>query len=234
MGVWLGPVVDTVLTGQVTLVFSPALLEAAAAGRADPIVTGDKAMQKLGSFRGIPIVSAAQFVAQLQQQGHTEPPGLAGLSRALSSLRILVHDRAGCWLTCAIADGARVISDFRVIPSQRDLFGMVASMPTPWRTLTEIAGAGAQADRRTVRTVSNGRRHQGHRAGLRSTSLHRLEAAAIFYPNFYPKRQCSRAEMVHLLVTATNWSGRAECVTTLPSWSCGFDSRRPLRVLGAQ
>jgi hypothetical protein len=161
VGVWLGPVVDTVLTGQVTLVFSPALLEAAAAGRADPIVTGDKAMQKLGSFRGIPIVSAAQFVAQLQQQGHTEPPGLAGLSRALSSLRILVHDRAGCWLTCAIADGARVISDFRVIPSQRDLFGMVASMPTPWRTLTEIAGAGAQADRRTVRTVSNGRRHQG-------------------------------------------------------------------------
>jgi hypothetical protein len=35
-------VVDTVLTGQVTLVFSPALLEAAAAGRADLIVTGDK------------------------------------------------------------------------------------------------------------------------------------------------------------------------------------------------
>ena len=129
---WGGPpgqVVDTVLSGQVTLVISPALLgelarvlaypklaaifddpaaliatvseaadtvdpaervtvladepdnrvlEAAAAGRADLIVTGDKAMQELGSFRGIPIVPAAQFVAQLQQQGHTELPGPRG------------------------------------------------------------------------------------------------------------------------------------------------------------
>jgi predicted nucleic acid-binding protein len=74
----------------VTLVISPALLgelarvladepdnrvlEAAAAGRADLIVTGDKAMQELGSFRGIPIVSAAQFVTRLQQ-GLTGPPG---------------------------------------------------------------------------------------------------------------------------------------------------------------
>jgi uncharacterized protein len=124
---WGGPpgqVVDTVLSGQVTLVISPALLgelarvlaypklaavfadpavlvaavaeaadtvdpaehvtvladepdnrvlEAAAAGR-DLIVTGDKAMQDLGSFRGIPIVSAAQFVTRLQQQGLTGPP----------------------------------------------------------------------------------------------------------------------------------------------------------------
>jgi predicted nucleic acid-binding protein len=54
------------------------VLEAAAAGRADLIVTGDKAMQELGSFQGIPIVSAAQFVAQLQQQGHTESPGSSG------------------------------------------------------------------------------------------------------------------------------------------------------------
>jgi uncharacterized protein len=129
---WGGPpghVVDMVLSGQVALVISPALLgelarvlaypklaaifddpaaliavvsevadtvdpaervavladepdnrvlEAAAAGRANLIVTGDKAMQELGSFQGIPIVSAAQFVAQLQQQGHTEPPGMSG------------------------------------------------------------------------------------------------------------------------------------------------------------
>jgi predicted nucleic acid-binding protein len=54
------------------------VLEAGAAGRADLIVTGDKAMQELGSFQGIPIVSAAQFVAQLQQQGHTESPGSSG------------------------------------------------------------------------------------------------------------------------------------------------------------
>jgi predicted nucleic acid-binding protein len=54
------------------------VLEAAAAGRVDLIVTGDKAVQELGSFRGIPIVSPAQFVARLQQQGHTGPPGPGG------------------------------------------------------------------------------------------------------------------------------------------------------------
>jgi uncharacterized protein len=53
------------------------VLEAAAAGRADVIVTGDKAMQELGSFRGIPIVWAAQFVTRLQQQGLPGPPGPA-------------------------------------------------------------------------------------------------------------------------------------------------------------
>ena len=51
------------------------VLEAAAAGRADLIVTGDKAMQELGSFLGIPIVSAAQFVTRPQQQDLTGPPG---------------------------------------------------------------------------------------------------------------------------------------------------------------
>jgi uncharacterized protein len=129
---WGGPpgqVVDSVLSGQVTLVISPVLLgelarvlaypkltaifgdptalvaavaqaadtvdpaehvtvladepdnrvlEAAAAGRADLIVAGDKAMQELGSFRGIPIVSAAQFVAHLEHQGHTGPSGPGG------------------------------------------------------------------------------------------------------------------------------------------------------------
>ena len=54
------------------------VLEAAAAGRADLIVTGDKAMQDLGSFGGIPIVSATQFAAHLQHQGHTGPPGPDG------------------------------------------------------------------------------------------------------------------------------------------------------------
>jgi len=26
---------------------------------------------------------------------------------------------------------------------------------------------------------------------------------------------------------AANWDGRPECTTSLPSWSCGFDSGRP-------
>jgi predicted nucleic acid-binding protein len=61
-----------VLSGQATLVTSPALLaelarvlEAAAAGQADLIVTGDKAIRALGSFRGIPIVSASECMARL-------------------------------------------------------------------------------------------------------------------------------------------------------------------------
>src|ERR1700683_3904141 len=41
----------------------------------------------------------------------------AGLSEALASGRLLVHDRGRVLadLACAIADGAEVISDFRVI-----------------------------------------------------------------------------------------------------------------------
>lgn len=67
-----------------------------------------------------------------------------GLSKALASDRVLVHDRGRVLadLACAIADGAEVISDFRVIGDQQELFGLVASVPTAWRTLAEIAGGG--------------------------------------------------------------------------------------------
>src|SRR5256885_1472677 len=70
-----------------------------------------------------------------------------GLSRALATPRFLVHDRGRVTadLACAIADGARVISDFRVMSDQRELFGLVASVPTAWRTLKEIARGGAPA-----------------------------------------------------------------------------------------
>ena len=65
----------------------------------------------------------------------------AGLSKALASRRLLVHDRGRVLadLACAIADGAEVISDFRVMGDQEELFGLVASVPTVWRTLDEIA-----------------------------------------------------------------------------------------------
>ena len=70
-----------------------------------------------------------------------------GLSKALASRRLLVHDRGRVLadLACAIADGGEVISDFRVIGDQADLFGLVASVPTAWRTLAEIAGSGSRA-----------------------------------------------------------------------------------------
>jgi len=35
--------------------------------------------------------------------------------------------------------------------------------------------------------------------------------------------------MLYLLVTVINWSGRPGYGSSLPSWSCRFDSRRPLR-----
>jgi hypothetical protein len=84
-----------------------------------------------------------------------------GLSRALATPRFLVHDRGRVTadLACAIADGARVISDFRVMSDQGELFGLVASVPTVWRTLKEIAGWGMRADRRITAAVNGARRH---------------------------------------------------------------------------
>ena len=71
----------------------------------------------------------------------------AGLSKALATDRVLVHDRGRILsdLACAIADGAEVISDFRVIGDQRELFGRVASVPTCWRALYESASGGGWA-----------------------------------------------------------------------------------------
>ena len=79
----------------------------------------------------------------------TDKTGLTGsLSRALASPRLLIHDRGRVTadLACAIADGSEVISDFRVMTDQKELFGLVASVPTTWRTLDEIAAGGPRAD----------------------------------------------------------------------------------------
>jgi hypothetical protein len=85
----------------------------------------------------------------------------SGLSRGLASPRILVHDRGRLLadLACSIADGARVLSDFRVMGDQRELFGLVASVPTAWRTLQEIARGGRGAETRVTAAVSTARRH---------------------------------------------------------------------------
>jgi DDE family transposase len=88
--------------------------------------------------------------------------GLAGgLSAALATPRLLVHDRGPVLadLACAVADGARVISDFRVMDDQRELFGLMASVPTAWRTLKEIAGGGTRAEERVTAAVNTARRH---------------------------------------------------------------------------
>jgi Transposase DDE domain group 1 len=83
-----------------------------------------------------------------------------GLSGALASDRLLVHDRGRVLadLACAIADGAEVISDFRVMGDQEGLFGLVASVPTAWRTLDEIARGGERVLGRITAAVSASRR----------------------------------------------------------------------------
>ena len=84
----------------------------------------------------------------------------AGLSRALASDRLLVHDRGRVLadLACAIADGAEVISDFRVMGDQQELFGLVASVPTCWRALNEIASGGGRPLARVTAAVNAARR----------------------------------------------------------------------------
>jgi hypothetical protein len=83
-----------------------------------------------------------------------------GLSKALASRRLLVHDRGRVFadLAVAIADGAEAVSDFRVLTDQRDLFGVVASVPTAWRALEEIAAGGPAALARIYAAVGRARR----------------------------------------------------------------------------
>ena len=123
-------------------------------------------MHIIGSLRGLEVsgggqgvVSHAGLVLLRHLADKTSLTG--GLSRALATPRFLVHDRGRVTadLACAIADGARVISDFRVMSDQRELFGLVASVPTAWRTLKEIAGWGMRADRRITAAVNGARRH---------------------------------------------------------------------------
>ena len=83
-----------------------------------------------------------------------------GLSRAVASPRLLIHDRGRVTadLACAIADGAEVISDFRVMGDQKELFGPVASVPTTWRALSEIAAGGSGSLGRITAAVNAARR----------------------------------------------------------------------------
>jgi Transposase DDE domain group 1 len=83
-----------------------------------------------------------------------------GLSKALASQRLLVHDRGRVLadLTCAIADGGEAVSDSRVIGDQGELFGPAASAPTCWRTLSEIAGGGERSLGKVTAAVNAARR----------------------------------------------------------------------------
>ena len=107
---------------------------------------------------GTGVMSHAGLVLLRQLSDRT---GLtAGLSAALPS-PLGGHDRGRVFsdLACAIADGARVISDFRVMGDQRELLGPVASVPTVWRALKETAGGGDRRRRKVTAAVSMARRH---------------------------------------------------------------------------
>ena len=54
---------------------------------------------------------------------------------------------------------------------QRELFGLVASVPTAWRTLAEIARGGARADRRITAAVKTARRHAWAQVAARHGAL---------------------------------------------------------------
>jgi hypothetical protein len=134
-----------------------------------------------GWSRGLEVFGGGQGVAShagLALLRHlADKTGLTrGASRALASLRLLVHDRGRVLadLACAIADGARVVSDFRVMGDQRELFGPVASA---WRVLDEIARGGEPG-----RAADHRRGQYGAAAGPRRCGL----AAA----HAYPVRQC--------------------------------------------
>jgi hypothetical protein len=119
----------------------------------------------------------------------------AGLSAALPSPPG-GHDRGRVFsdLACAIADGARVISDFRVMGDQRELFGQVASVPTAWRALKEIAAGGDRRRQKVTAAVSRARRHAWAHGIARRGGL----------PPVLSRSSCSAAG-------STAWVSRSSC-----------------------
>jgi hypothetical protein len=99
----------------------------------------------------------------------TDRTGLtAGLSAALPSPGGgLDRGRVFADLACAVADGARVISDFRVMGDQGEVFGQVASVPTAWRALREAAAGGDRARRKVAAAVNKARRCAWSQAAAR-------------------------------------------------------------------
>jgi hypothetical protein len=102
-----------------------------------------------------------------------------GLSAALASGRLVQHDRGRVLadVACAIADGARGFSDFRVLADQKELFGQVASVPTAYRTLEEIAAGGTRTAGKLTRAVNGARRFAWSQAVARHGKLPAVRVA---------------------------------------------------------
>ena len=52
-----------------------------------------------------------------------------------------------------------MISDFRVMGDQDEVFGQVASVPTAWRTLKEAAAGGDRTRRKVTAAINKARRY---------------------------------------------------------------------------
>jgi Transposase DDE domain group 1 len=96
-----------------------------------------------------------------------------GLSQALFSGRLVHHDRGRVLadISCAIADGARAISDFRVLADQGEAFGQLASVPAAYRTLEEISRGGARTQQKLAAAISAARRHARGQVAARHGKL---------------------------------------------------------------
>ena len=117
------------------------------------------------------VVSHAGLVLLRQLADKTGLTG--GLSGALACSRLLIHDRGRVMadLACAIADGSEVISDFRVLADQKELFGLAASVPTVWRTLSEVAAGGPETLAGISGAVNAARCRAWAAAGVRHGAL---------------------------------------------------------------
>ena len=80
-------------------------------------------------------------------------------------------------LACAIAGGAEVISDFRVMGDQEELFGLLASVPTAWRMLDEIARCGERALGEITTAVNAARRRAWAQIAARHGALPGIRVA---------------------------------------------------------
>ncbi len=82
----------------------------------------------------------------------TDKTGLTrGLSRALATPRLLVHDRGRVMadLACAIADGAQVISDFRVMGANKIRAMAPAGYTSTWLGRSCLRGEKTSSDGRS-------------------------------------------------------------------------------------
>jgi hypothetical protein len=142
--------------------------------------------------------------------------------------------------------GVRVISDFRVMGDQRELFGPV---PTAWRALKQAAAGGDRTRRQVTAAVNKARRHAWAQAGplppvriadrvLKGTACIRLDATVVpahsdkelAQANFkgYGLIRCSRPAITR----ASRWPG---CSAPAPPdpiprlITCGCSARPPAR-----